>query len=289
MLRLGEKRGADGDEQAPSHGPFTGWRGQIHEIIYEADTFAGKAFDVALIFLIALSVLVVMLESVESITAGYARLLRILEWVITVLFSIEYVLRLLSVRHPLRYATSFYGIIDMLAIAPTYLSVIFPSTRFLLVIRILRMFRVFRVLKLGRYLSEGDLIVRALKASRVKIFVFIYSVVGVVVIIGSVMYVIEGDTNPGFDSIPRGVYWAIVTLTTVGYGDIAPQTALGQFLSAVVMILGYGMIAVPTGIVTAEMSLHKGVPISTQACPGCSREGHDHDAGFCKHCGEQLY
>lgn len=269
-------------------GPFEGWRGKAHEVIYEADTPAGKAFDIILMVGIALSVLAVMLESVASLTETHHRLLRISEWVFTILFTIEYVLRLLAVRKPLRYATSFYGVVDLLAILPTYLSIFFPATRFLLIIRALRMLRVFRVLKLGRYLDAGDMIIRALKASRVKIAVFLYAVMTVVIIIGSVMYVIEGGEN-GFTSIPASVYWAIVTLTTVGYGDISPHTTLGQALAAIVMIMGYGIIAVPTGIVTAELvQSERRKPISTQACPSCSKEGHDSDAKHCKHCGEKL-
>ena len=262
------------------------WRGRLHEIIYEADTPAGKIFDVALIVFIALSIVVVMLESVASIAESHGMVLRVVEWIVTVLFTVEYILRLLCVRRPFRYAISFFGIVDLLAIVPTYLSIIFPATRFLTVIRALRMLRVFRVLKLARYLRAARMITRALSASRVKISVFLYAVLTVVVIIGSAMYVIEGGEN-GFTSIPRSVYWAIVTLTTVGYGDISPQTPLGQALAAVVMILGYGMIAVPTGIVSVELA-HQQEEIITRACPSCACEVHAPDARFCRRCGHEL-
>ncbi len=271
------------------HGPLPGWRGRLHEIIYEADTPWGRLFDLLLMAAIIVSVVVVMLETVDSVEDRYGVPLRYGEWGFTLLFTIEYVLRLISVRRPLRYAVSFYGLVDLLSILPTYLSILFPATRFLLVLRALRMLRVFRVLKLARFLREGDLIVQALKASRVKISVFIFTVMTMVLIIGSIMYVVEGTTNESFDSIPRAIYWAIVTLTTVGYGDIAPQTALGQFLAAVVMILGYGMIAVPTGIVSVELAkADEQAVVSTQCCPSCALEGHDHNAKHCKHCGEKL-
>jgi voltage-gated potassium channel len=274
--------------QEKEQGPLSGWRGRVHEIIYEADTPTGKLFDVVLIATILLSVVAVMLETVQPIGLRYGPTLRLLEWVFTLLFTVEYGLRLLTVRRPWRYATSFYGVVDLLAILPTYASFFFPATRFLLVIRILRVLRVFRVLKLVRYLNASRLLVQALAASRVKIAVFLYAVLTMVVVIGSLMYMIEGGEH-GFTSIPRSIYWAIVTLTTVGYGDISPQTALGQTLAAVVMILGYGIIAVPTGIVTVELQQQVArMEVSAQACPDCGRLGHDRDARYCKHCGASL-
>jgi voltage-gated potassium channel len=262
---------------------------KLHEVIFEADTPAGKAFDVVLLLLIALSVLVVMLESIKDLHDRYYQIFYILEWGFTIVFTIEYLLRLYSVTRPLSYATSFFGVIDLLAVVPTYLSLIFAGTQYLLVVRVLRLLRIFRIFKLGRFLKEGEIIVRALRASRAKITVFLTAVFLMVIIIGSVMYLVEGGSNDSFSSIPRSIYWSIVTLTTVGYGDITPETSLGQFLSALVMILGYGIIAVPTGIVSAEF-IHsaKRTSVNTQACRACSREGHDDDAVFCKFCGEKL-
>jgi len=262
-------------------------RHKLHEIIFEADTPAGKLFDVALIATILLSVLVVLMESVASIRKDHGEMLRALEWGFTIAFSIEYLLRLYCVGKPLRYAASFYGIVDLLAIVPTYLSVVLPGTQYLLVIRTIRILRVFRVLKLMQYWTEARTLFRALRASRRKIFVFLYAVMILVIIIGSLMYLIEGEQS-GFTSIPRSIYWAIVTLTTVGYGDIAPITNLGQTLAAIVMIIGYGIIAVPTGIVTAELAREARSPLTTTACPQCSAEGHDSDAIHCKFCGAKL-
>ncbi len=256
-------------------------------MIFEADTPPGKAFDLVLIVSIVLSVLAVVLESVSAIEARHGPALRAIEWSFTLLFTVEYGLRLLCVQRPWRYATSFFGLVDLLAILPTYLSLLLPGTHYLLVIRALRVLRVFRVFKLAQYLSEAQLLKQALVASRRKIAVFLFTVLTLVVIIGSLMYMIEGEAH-GFTSIPRGVYWAIVTLTTVGYGDIAPQTSVGQALAAVVMILGYGIIAVPTGIVTAELSRVSPHEVSTQACPSCAAEGHDVDARYCKYCGGKL-
>ena len=264
----------------------TDWRTKLHEIIFEADTPAGKFFDLLLILSILLSVLAVMLDSITPIREAYGKWLLAVEWGFTLLFTIEYVLRLSCVGRPLKYAVSFYGIVDLLSILPTYLSLLLPGSRYLLVIRILRVLRIFRILKLTIYVSEANILVRSLKASRRKIAIFLYSVLTLVVIIGSLMYLVEGEAN-GFTSIPRSIYWAIVTLTTVGYGDISPQTDLGQFLASGVMILGYSIIAVPTGIVSAEMS-RTVRSVSTQSCPVCSAEGHDQDAAYCKFCGEKL-
>jgi len=262
-------------------------RTRLHEIIFEADTFAGRVFDIILIVSILLSVLAVMLDSINSIQRDYGNLLYGIEWFFTILFSIEYVMRLTTVHRPLRYAFSFFGIVDLLAILPTYLSLLIPGSQFFLVIRILRVLRIFRVLKLVKYVSEARLLGQALKSSRRKILVFLFTVLTLVVIFGSLMYMIEGQEN-GFDSIPISVYWAIVTLTTVGYGDISPQTGLGQTLAALIMILGYSIIAIPTGIVTAEIAHATRRGITRQACPSCSAEGHDPDAKYCKYCGEKL-
>ena len=262
-------------------------RARLHEIIFEADTPAGKLFDVLLILSIVISVVLVMLDSVGSIQQKYGSLLYLGEWVFTILFTVEYLLRLYSVGRPLSYATSFFGIVDLLAILPTFLSLIFPGAQYFLVIRILRVLRVFRVLKLVQYVSEARVLMQAMRASRRKITVFLFFVMTLVVIFGSLMYIIE-DPESGFTSIPRSVYWAIVTLTTVGYGDISPRTGLGQTLAAFIMILGYSIIAVPTGIVTAELTQSYRQSISTQACPQCSAEGHDPDAEYCKYCGAVL-
>jgi voltage-gated potassium channel len=270
------------------HQPRTAtWRNRLHEIIFEADTPAGRAFDVLLLWSIVLSVLAVLLESVPSVQGRYKQLLRIAEWIFTILFTVEYALRLISVGRPLRYATSFFGVIDLLAIVPTYLSVLLPGAQTLLVIRALRLLRVFRVLKLVRFLEESRVLGQALRASRHKITVFLGTVLTLVLILGTLMYLIEGEVH-GFDSIPRSMYWAIVTLTTVGYGDIAPATIPGQILASLVMILGYSIIAVPTGIVTVELSRATQAQVSTQACPQCSAEGHDADAKHCKYCGAKL-
>jgi voltage-gated potassium channel len=267
--------------------PGYGWRRRLHEVIFEADTPAGKLFDVILIGSIVLSVLAVMLDSVAAIGNRYGSLLYGVEWFFTVLFTIEYVLRMLAIGRPLSYVTSFFGVVDLLAILPTYVSIFVPGTRYLLVIRILRVLRIFRVFKLVQYVGESHLLLQALRASRKKITVFLFTVFTLVVIFGSLIYLIEGVEN-GFTSIPRSIYWAIVTLTTVGYGDISPQTGLGQSLAAIIMILGYGIIAVPTGIVSVEMSQAFKRQVSTQACPECGAEGHDPDARFCKYCGSSL-
>ena len=261
-------------------------RQRLYQIIFEHDTPAGRAFDIALLLAILLSVTVVMLDSVAEISQRFGPQLRAIEWFFTILFTVEYLLRLFCVPRPGRYAFSFFGIVDILAILPTYISLFFPPGRFLLSIRILRLLRVFRILKLVQFLGEASVLGRALKASRHKIGVFLLTVMTIVVIIGSLMYVIEGPES-GFTSIPVGIYWAIVTLTTVGYGDIAPQTALGQALAALLMVTGYGIIAVPTGIVTVELG-RAANPQSAPACPVCHRGGHTADAHYCKHCGAEL-
>lgn len=268
-----------------------GNRDRVHEIIFEADTPAGKAFDVGLLILIVLSVIVVMLESSEDWFDAYGPIFNVLEWIFTIVFTIEYFLRLWVTIRPWKYALSFYGIIDLVAILPSYLSFFLVGTQYFVIIRILRLLRVFRIFKLGKFLTEGEQLRRALVASRNKITVFLFTITLLVVLIGSVMYLIEGGSNASFSSIPRSVYWAIVTITTVGYGDITPQTSIGQFLSAIVMILGYAIIAVPTGIVTNEMvNTGKGKSsfTNTQACRYCAREGHADDAIYCKYCGGRL-
>jgi voltage-gated potassium channel len=261
-------------------------RARLHEVIFEADTPAGRAFDVALLVLIVLSVVAVMLESVTSIQARYGYSLRAFEWVVTLLFTVEYALRLYCVRRPLAYARSFYGIVDLLAILPSYLSLVIPGAQSLLVIRGLRLLRVFRVLKLTHFVGEARMLRAALHASVRKIIVFLAVVLTSVVIVGSAMYLIEGEES-GFRNIPESVYWCIVTMTTVGYGDIAPQTPLGKFLASMVMIMGYGIIAVPTGIVTVEMGA-VARQVSTQSCHHCASEGHAMDAVYCKDCGSKL-
>lgn len=267
--------------------PQGGLRERLHVIIFEADTGIGRAFDEVLIASILASVAVVMLDSVAAVRASYSDLLTDLEWAFTILFTVEYLLRIYAIRRPTQYIFSFFGIVDLLAVLPTYLSLILPGGQYLLVIRVLRLLRIFRVLKLAKYLREATLLLNALKASRRKIAVFMFAVLTIVLICGSLMYVIEGGAN-GFTSIPRSVYWAVVTLTTVGYGDIAPQTEVGQAVAALIMILGYGIIAVPTGIVTAELTQPNLRGVSTQACPSCSREGHTIDAEFCFACGTRL-
>jgi len=262
------------------------WKDRLHEIIYEADTKQGKLFDIILLFAIIASVLLVMLESVKSFDEKYHNLLNIAEWIITVLFSIEYILRIISIKKPFKYIFSFYGIIDLLSTIPKYLSFIIIGSHNLAALRALRLLRVFRVLKLARYVGASNKLMVALRASRVKISVFLYFVVIICLILGTLMYMIEGEEN-GFTSIPRSVYWAIVTLTTVGYGDIAPQTPFGQLIASAIMVLGYGIIAIPTGIVTSEMA-KANLDINTQTCPNCAAEKHKDNAEFCYNCGGKL-
>ena len=267
--------------------PNTSWRHRLHEIIYEADTRGGKIFSVVLFIAILASIVFVMLESVESFDAKYHTFLDISEWVITILFSIEYVLRIISVKKPLKYILSFYGIIDLLSTIPKYLSFILVGSHNLAALRALRLLRVFRILKLARYIGASNRLVVALRASKAKIFVFLLFVVIICIILGTVMYMIEGEEN-GFISIPRSVYWAIVTLTTVGYGDIAPHTPVGQFLASIIMILGYGILAIPTGIVTSELTRSEKVNTNTQACPNCMSDKHEDDAEYCNKCGHKI-
>jgi len=262
-------------------------RRKLNNIIFGTNTPAGKAFDVGLLIVILLSVLTVMLESVPSLQLKYGRLFRSLEWIMTIIFTMEYLIRIWVTDRKGKYIFSFYGLIDLLSILPTYLSLIFVGTQYLLIIRALRLLRVFRILKLGRFVGEGEELGRALKASRHKITVFMGTIMMLVIILGTVMYLVEGKEN-GFTSIPLSIYWAIVTLTTVGYGDIAPQTVLGQSIASFVMILGYAIIAVPTGIVTAEITREKNRQEQIRKCEGCAATGHKEDAIYCRKCGEIL-
>ncbi|MGJ8550629.1 ion transporter [Winogradskyella wichelsiae] len=289
------------------------WKNKIHEVIYEADTPSGKLFDILLLVFIIFSIVLVMLESIVSIDREYHDLLYIGEWVVTILFSIEYILRIISVKKPLKYVTSFFGIIDLLSTIPMYLSFAFVGSQALVTLRALRLLRVFRILKLARYLGASNHLRASLVASRVKILVFLFAVVITSVIFGTIMYLVEGEAN-GFDNIPKSVYWCIVTLTTVGFGDIAPQTALGQLITSFIMILGYGIIAVPTGIVSAEY-VRAGkksdeenealiannnqqqkaptkdliVHLNSQHCSNCHVSNHRDNADFCYNCGNQLH
>jgi voltage-gated potassium channel len=264
------------------------FRSECRRIIFQSSRWDEKAFDVVLILAILLSVALVLWESVPSISAETRRVLYILEWVITGLFTAEYILRLYVSEKPARYTRSFFGIVDLLAILPSYIDLFIPGAHYLMLLRVLRVLRIFRVLKLAKYIGEANTLMRAMRSSLRKIAVFIFAVIILVLILGSLMYLIEGAEH-GFTSIPKSVYWAIVTLTTVGYGDISPQTPLGQFVASIIMITGYGIIAVPTAIVTAEMTN----PASPQAegtsiCPSCGWENHDHDATYCKVCGDKL-
>ncbi|MGJ8743169.1 ion transporter [Polaribacter sp.] len=264
------------------------WKHRLHEIIYEADTREGKLFDVILLVAILASILLVMLESIVSFDDKYHQFLNISEWIITILFSIEYILRIISIHKPYKYIFSFYGIIDLLSTLPKYLSLIFIGSHHLAALRALRLLRVFRILKLARYIGASDRLLLALRSSRAKIAVFLFFVIIVCIILGTVMYMIEGEEN-GFTNIPVSVYWAIVTMTTVGYGDIAPHTPLGQLIASLIMILGYAIIAIPTGIVSSEMTKTiKEVDTNTQACPTCLKDNHKKGAIFCYNCGNTL-
>ena len=264
-------------------------RDKLRIIIFEADTKAGRRFDVTLICVILLSVVTVMLDSVPQINAEYGQQLYYAEWFFTLLFTVEYVVRLWCIQHSWGYAKSFYGVVDLLSVLPTYLSLWFPGAQFFLAVRILRVLRVFRVLRMVRYVGEAELIAQALAASRRKIIVFVASVLALMVIFGALMYVVEGGTNPAFASIPHSIYWAVTTMTTVGYGDITPVTPLGQSLASFIMIMGYGIIAVPTGIVTLELNEANRRQANTRTCSDCSAEGHSREASYCWRCGAPLY
>lgn len=264
------------------------WQVRLQKIIYESDTPAGKAFDVVLLGCILTSILVVMLDSVESLHRQYGDFFFALEWLFTILFTIEYILRLSCLHTPHKFVFSLFGVIDLLALIPSYLSFIFVGAQSLLVLRALRLLRIFRIFRLVHFISEMRFLTVAMVRSMRKISIFILFVLTCVIILGSVIYLVEDD-NPGFSSIPQSVYWAIVTITTVGYGDVAPATPLGKFIASFIMLLGYGIIAVPTGIVTTEMAhAYREKGHSANACPGCGREGHDNDAKFCKFCGTKL-
>jgi voltage-gated potassium channel len=279
---------ADSPGPDPEYASPVPWRARLHQIVFEADTPEGRFFDIALIVVIMASVATVMLDSSPGMSARYGNMLRTAEWGFTAVFTVEYIVRLLAVKRPLRYALSFFGIVDLLALLPSYISLVLPSGRYLLIVRVLRLLRIFRVLKLGKYLTEGALLGQALRASRHKISIFLSTVLTLVVLIGALMYVVEGESN-GFTSIPTGMYWAIVTLTTVGYGDVAPQTPLGKMLASFVMIIGYGIIAVPTGIVTSELvQVSRDSALNPQSCPTCGTRGHLADGSFCRRCGSAL-
>ncbi|OZV66592.1 ion transporter [Winogradskyella aurantia] len=280
------------------------WKTKLHEVIYEADTPAGKLFDVILLIAILASIVLVMLESINSFDNKHHTFLNIAEWVITILFSLEYVARVISVKKPFKYIFSFYGVIDLLSTIPKYISLLMAGTHALVALRALRLLRVFRILKLARYLGASNQLAAAIKASRAKIAVFLFAVIIAAVIFGTIMYLVEGEKN-GFTNIPKSVYWCIVTLTTVGFGDIAPVTPLGQFIATVIMILGYGIIAVPTGIVSAEYTKASGsdsgklsdeevvqlesVQLNTQCCVNCLTEQHQDGAEYCYKCGSPLH
>ena len=262
---------------------------QIHEIIFEADTPEGKLFDVVLMILIIASVIVVMLESVPSVSDKYQWLFNVLEWFFTIIFTIEYILRLYCIYRPAKYAMSFFGIIDLVSILPTYIEFLIPNAGALSIVRAMRILRVFRIFKLAHFVKEGFVIMSAMRASLPKITVFLVFIILIATVMGSVIYLVEGGPGTNFDSIPRSIYWAIVTITTVGYGDISPTTPFGQFLAAAVMIMGYVVIAVPTGIVSAEIASGEHMQFNSQACRFCAQEGHDDDAVHCKYCGELLH
>jgi len=266
--------------------PQSRWRLRLFEIIFESDTPAGRWFDILLLWSISLAALAVVLESVASIRAVAGDWLWLAEWCFTVLFTIEYVARLIAVRRPLRYARSFFGVIDLVSVLPMYIELLLPGTHFIVVVRVLRLLRVFRIFKLGRYLGEAHVLLSAMRASRPKITVFLTFVGASVIIVGALMHLVEGPEN-GFDDIPTSIYWAIVTLCTVGYGDIVPHTPLGKGIASLLMIMGYGVIAVPTGIVGAELArLPRSV--SGQSCPSCALSAHEADAVFCRRCGVRL-
>jgi voltage-gated potassium channel len=269
--------------------PESSWRARLHEIIYEADSKKGKIFDLVIIIAIVASIILVMLESVKSLDAKYHTFFDVSEWIITILFTIEYIARIVSVKRPSRYIFSFYGIIDLLSTIPKYLSLVIGGAHALVALRGLRLLRIFRILKLVRFVGATDTLGKALIASRFKIFVFISSVLVICIVIGTLMYLIEGDES-GFTNIPISIYWTIVTLTTVGYGDIAPQSPFGQFLASIVMILGYGIIAIPTGIVSVEMAKGKQphVDMNTQSCTNCLATLHKDNAQYCYNCGHKL-
>ena len=261
-------------------------KAELYEIIFESDTPAGKRFDLLLIISIFLSVIIVLLDSVQFYNEKYGNIFYLMEWIFTVLFTIEYFFRIYCIKRPILYIRSFFGIIDLLSILPTYISIFLPASRYLSIIRILRVLRIFRILKLMLYIAEANILMDALISSKRKIIVFLCFILTLVTIIGSIMYLVEGEAN-GFTSIPRSIYWAIVTITTVGYGDISPQTDFGRLFASFAMILGYATIAVPTGIISAEYSNMK-QKFNNIICGECANEDHEDDANFCKKCGSTL-
>jgi voltage-gated potassium channel len=288
MIAEGSKDAGYVPQAPPSYGkPPPGWRRHLYDVIFEADTPAGRRFDIALVFAILLSILVVVLDSVPRLHREHGTLLHALEWAFTLLFTAEYIARIVAVQRPWRYVSGFYGVIDLLAVLPTYFSLLVPGSAVLLDIRILRLLRVFRIFKLTLYIEEYTRLGEALAASRRKIMVFLSVVLMAILILGTIMYVVEGPEN-GFTSIPVSMYWATVTMTTVGYGDITPHTQLGKTIASFMMLLGWGILAVPTGIVTAEMTMRHGQQRSQRSCPECCSDGHEQSARFCKDCGAQL-
>ena len=269
--------------------PLTGWRDRLHAVVFGTDTRAGRGFDVALIVLILLSVAVVMADSVPALHDRWSRSFLVAEWVFTAIFTLEYVARLACSRQPLRYALSFFGVVDLLALLPTYLALLVPEAHSLIDVRVLRLLRIFRIFKLTAYMTEYQVLGQALKASRRKIVVFVSAVAMIVLVLGTVMYVVEGPEH-GFDSIPTAVYWAATTMTTTGYGDITPKTEVGRAITTLMMLLGWGTLAVPTGIVTAEMTSRRLAPqpVDARLCTACGADGHRPQALFCHHCGTEL-
>ncbi|MGB3548506.1 MAG: ion transporter [Saprospiraceae bacterium] len=269
---------------------------RLHAVLFETNTVVGRIFEIVLMMLIILSVLVVIIETVPTIEHDYRRVLIFIEWVLTVVFTLEYALRIYTARHPWRYVTGFYGLVDLISIIPTYLGLFIVGSHSMSIVRALRLLRVFRIFKLTKFLSQGNMIMDALKASRTKISVFMFFILLMVCIFGSLMYIVEAGAGSGFDSIPRGIYWAIVTLTTVGYGDISPITPLGQLMASLIMIAGYAVLAVPTGIVSAEMVKVKealedeetAAALPDHTCNRCGEEEHLGQARYCWRCGENL-
>ncbi len=283
---------SDTRHESPTHfgKPLSGWRKELFIIIFEAETKAGKYFDFSLIAAIVMSVVVVMLDSIATVSARYGDILGVLEWFFTIAFTLEYIARLLCVNHPTRYARSFFGIIDLFSIFPTYAAFLVPGLHAMVDFRLLRLLRIFRLLKLAAYVDEYSQLTKAIVASRRKIYIFLSVVAILVVINGSLLYVVEGGPGTHFTSIPTSVYWAITTVSTVGFGDISPQTDIGRAIASVTMLIGWGVLAVPTGIVTSEMTAQRfgGRKVTTRTCPECLTTGHEVDANFCMHCGETL-
>lgn len=280
------------DSPPPSLTPdssLSPWREKVWRVVFLSDTPAGRAFDVALLVLIAASVLVVMMESVESLRLAHERAFQVSEWIFTLLFTIEYGVRVLVVRRKRSYVLSFFGIVDLLSLLPTYLSLFLAGSHYLMVIRVLRLLRMFRVLKMARHFGQANVLLNALRASSPKIAVFLFAILTLVSIEGTIMYLVEGEHNPGFSSIPQSIYWGIVTITTVGYGDVAPLTVAGKVLASFIMLTGFSIIAVPTGIVSAELGRELSqVRMDRRRCEECGWTGHDPAANYCKHCGRQL-